>query len=41
MEEKDPHQKIPFVWKKSFSLVLIFNVALMIFFYFFMQKYLR
>lgn len=36
MEEKDP-----FTWKKSYTFVIVFNVALLTFFYFFMQKYVR
>lgn len=36
MKEKDP-----FTWKPFYTVVIIFNVALMFFFYFFMQKYVR
>lgn len=37
--KKDPHQKIDFKWKKSYTFVLIFNVVLLTFFYLFMLKY--
>lgn len=35
-EEKDP-----FTWKPAYTVVIIFNVVLLTFFYFFMQKYVR